>query len=84
MPVVNCYEEIASDLLGELAMGHPFAACYHDVGALRKWSLRSSAAGIDVAEIAERFGGGGHQHSAGFITLLSDSAPNATLQAVHA
>ena len=79
VPVVNCYEEIASDLLGELAMGHPFAAGYHDVGILRKWSLRSSAAGIDVAEIAERFGGGGHQHSAGFTTRLPDAALNITV-----
>ena len=72
VPVVNCYDEIASDLLGELALDHPFAAGYQDQGTLRKWSLRSSATGADVAEIAKRFGGGGHQHAAGFITRLPE------------
>lgn len=70
VPIVNCYEEIASDLLGELAEDHPFAAGYQDQGNRRKWSLRSSATGADVAEIAARFGGGGHQHAAGFITNI--------------
>lgn len=72
VPVVNCYEEIASDLLGELATEHPFAASYHDKGTLRKWSLRSSSAGIDVAEIAGRFGGGGHRRAAGFTSRLPE------------
>jgi uncharacterized protein len=70
VPLVNCDEEITSDLLAELATGHPFAAGYHDQGARRIWSLRSSAAGVDVAAIAERFGGGGHRHASGFITRL--------------
>jgi oligoribonuclease NrnB/cAMP/cGMP phosphodiesterase (DHH superfamily) len=76
VPIVNCYEDIASDLLAELAEGQPFAASYNDQGTLRKWSLRSSASGSDVAAIAERFGGGGHQHAAGFITRLPDSLIN--------
>lgn len=72
VPVVNCYEDIMSDLIGELAIGHPFAAGYQDHGTLRKWSLRSSRDGVDVAEIAARFGGGGHPHSAGFTTQLPE------------
>lgn len=72
VPIVNCYEEIASDLLGELALDHPFAAGYSDQGTQRKWSLRSSVTGTDVAEIAKRFGGGGHRHAAGFITQLPE------------
>ena len=72
VPIVNCYDEIASDLLGELALDHPFAAGYQDQGTLRKWSLRSSATGADVAAIAKRFGGGGHRHAAGFITSLPE------------
>jgi uncharacterized protein len=68
VPMVNCYEDIASDLLAELAVGHPFAAGYQDQGRLRKWSLRSAPDGSDVAAIAELFGGGGHRHAAGFIT----------------
>ena len=78
VPVVNCYEEIASDLLAELAAGHPFAAGYQDQGTLRKWSLRSSASGANVAEIAEQFGGGGHRHASGFITRLPESLLNAS------
>jgi len=73
VPVVNCCEDIASDLLAELAVGHPFAASYYDHGTLRKWSLRSSVSGSDVAAIAEHFGGGGHWHSAGFITRIPES-----------
>ena len=72
VPIVNFYNEIASDLLGELALDHPFAAGYQDQGSLRKWSLRSNAIGADVAAIARRFGGGGHQHAAGFITRLPE------------
>jgi nanoRNase/pAp phosphatase (c-di-AMP/oligoRNAs hydrolase) len=71
--VVNSYEEIMSDLVGELAAGHPFAAGYQDQGTLRKWSLRSGPDGVDVAAIAVRFGGGGHRHAAGFTTRLPDS-----------
>ena len=76
VPIVNCYEEIASDLLAELAVGHPFAASYQDHGTLRKWSLRSSDAGADVAAIAEHFGGGGHRHASGFITRLPQARLN--------
>ena len=30
------------------------------------FSLRSEEGGLDVSEIAKKFGGGGHKHSAGF------------------
>lgn len=72
VPVVNCYDEIMSDLIGELSVGFPFAAGYHDQGTLRKWSLRSRTEGVDVSEIAARFGGGGHRNAAGFTTKLPD------------
>ena len=72
VPVVNCYEEIMSDLIGELAAGYPFAAGYHDKGTLRKWSLRSQNDSVDVSDIASRFGGGGHRNAAGFTTKLPD------------
>ena len=73
VPGVNCYEDIMSELVGELALGYPFAAGYQDQGTLRKWSLRSSPDGIDVSEIAARLGGGGHRHAAGFAVLISES-----------
>jgi len=72
VPMVNCYDEIMSDLVGELAAGFPFAAGYQDQGTLRKWSLRSRNDGVDVSEIASRFGGGGHRNAAGFTTKLPD------------
>lgn len=56
----------ASDVAGELAKGHPFAATYHDNATGRRWSLRSDHNGADVSLIAKTFGGGGHQHAAGF------------------
>ncbi len=70
VPVVNCPRAIASELIGELAEGHPFAAGYTDKQEQRSWSLRSGAGGIDVAKIAELFGGGGHKNAAGFVTPL--------------
>jgi oligoribonuclease NrnB/cAMP/cGMP phosphodiesterase (DHH superfamily) len=71
VPVVNAPHAIISDLLGELAEGHPFAAGYQDMGARRSWSLRSrKEGGVDVAKVAELFGGGGHRNAAGFNTEL--------------
>ncbi len=72
VPIVNCPKVIASQLLHELAEQQPFAAGYQDQGLDRNWSLRSCAEGADVAAIAERLGGGGHVHAAGFRTRLPD------------
>lgn len=65
--VCNAPFFFASDL-GHM-MGHdmPFAATYYDRSdGKRVWSLRSSPNGVDVSEIAKRYGGGGHEHAAGF------------------
>jgi oligoribonuclease NrnB/cAMP/cGMP phosphodiesterase (DHH superfamily) len=71
VPIVNCPRAITSELLGELAEGHPFAAGYQDKGEKRSWSLRSSRKrGEDVAKVAALFGGGGHKNAAGFGTTL--------------
>lgn len=70
VPIVNCPRAIVSELLGELAVGHPFAAGYTDKGARRGWSLRSDKDGADVAHIATLFGGGGHKHAAGFMSEI--------------
>ncbi len=76
VPIVNCPKIIASQLLHELAENHAFAAGYQDQGLKRGWSLRSHEAGANVAAIAEQFGGGGHVHAAGFMTLLPDHLLN--------
>ena len=70
VPIVNCPRAIVSELLGELAVGQPFAAGYTDKGARRGWSLRSDKDGEDVAHIATLFGGGGHRHAAGFMSAV--------------
>ncbi len=74
VPIVNCPTNIISEVLGELAQGHPFAAGYLDKPEKRIWSLRSSAEGEDVSRIASLFGGGGHARASGFSTPLSASA----------
>ncbi len=67
VPVVNGSLFLASEVAGELAEGNPFAAMYAETATGIIWSLRSRAPdGVDVAEIAKRFGGGGHKHAAGF------------------
>lgn len=46
--------------------GEPFAACYWDTPDGRVFSLRSRDDGMDVAEVAKLYGGGGHKHASGF------------------
>lgn len=77
VPVVNCPRAIVSELLGELAVGHPFAAGYQDKGEKRSWSLRSNRnGGEDVSKVAGLFGGGGHKNASGFATQLPDTLLN--------
>lgn len=56
----------SSDAGHLMAKGEPFAACYWDTGAGRVFSLRSADDGVDVSEVAKRYGGGGHARAAGF------------------
>lgn len=56
-----------SEIAGELANGQPFGACYFDrADGKRQYSLRSTKDGMDVSEVAKRYGGGGHHNAAGF------------------
>lgn len=57
---------MTSDAGNLMAQGMPFAACYWDTIAFRTFSLRSTKGGLDVSEIAKRYGGGGHRNAAGF------------------
>ncbi len=70
VPIINCPRAIVSELLGELAVGQPFAAGYTDRGTRRAWSLRSTKEGEDVARIATLLGGGGHRNAAGFASEI--------------
>jgi oligoribonuclease NrnB/cAMP/cGMP phosphodiesterase (DHH superfamily) len=57
-----------SEIAEKLAKGRPFGAVYFDrlSDNMRIWSLRSREGGINVADIAKRFGGGGHPQAAGY------------------
>lgn len=57
----------ASETVGALAEGEPFAAGWfrRDDGAF-VYSLRSRGGGLDVSEVAKQYGGGGHRNAAGF------------------
>ena len=65
---VNVPKYLCSELLNRLAVGRLFAASYVDTATHRLWDLRSAKDGINVEEIAAKYGGGGHMHAAGFST----------------
>ncbi len=66
VPTVNC-PVLQSELGDRLAKGHPFAAVWwQGAKEVARWSLRSTPEGMDVSEIATRYGGGGHRTAAGF------------------
>lgn len=67
VPVANLPYTMSSDAGHLMAQGEPFAACYVDTPKGRTFSLRSTDAGVDVSEIAKRYGGGGHRNAAGFM-----------------
>ncbi len=66
-PVVNVASDFAS-LVGDfLGKENPLAAMYVVTNDKVLVSLRSNqATGVNVKEIAAKFGGGGHDHAAGF------------------
>lgn len=58
---------LTSEIAGALAKERPFGVCwFEDAEIHRVYSLRSDEGGVDVAEIAKTYGGGGHKHAAGF------------------
>lgn len=66
VPVVECGRRCASEIVGELADGHPFAASWQTRDGAAHYELRSRGDGLDVSMIARQFGGGGHRNAAGF------------------
>jgi len=66
VPVLNAPYFWASDAGHIMGKGEKFAACYWDGPRGRVYSLRSEPEGLDVSKIAQKFGGGGHEHAAGF------------------
>lgn len=72
VPIANVpymYASEMGNLLCESGQGQhkPFAVTYFiDKNGMYNVSLRSGEDGLNVAEIAKKFGGGGHNHAAGF------------------
>ena len=66
VPVLNAPYFWSSDAGEIMGKGEKFAACYWDTPKGRIFSLRSADDGLDVSAIATSFGGGGHEHAAGF------------------
>lgn len=70
VPAASAPYYMASDAGHILGQGEPFSATYYDVADGRVFSLRSAEDGVDVAAVAQKFGGGGHKHAAGFKVSL--------------
>ena len=68
VPIVNCPGLFASDIGHVLCKGKPFSVSWSYLGKYKKFkfALRSDENGLDVAELAQKVGGGGHKHAAGF------------------
>lgn len=73
VPVANLPYTMSSDAGHEMAKGRPFAACYCDTPDGRVFSLRSTPEGVDVAVVAQQYGGGGHRNASGFKVSLTDA-----------
>lgn len=66
---VNAPPQLASDICHRIMAQRDLdiaAVYWFNSGSAMSVSLRSSEEGPDVSEIAREFGGGGHQHAAGF------------------
>lgn len=72
VPVLNAPYIWSSEAGHIMCKGHPFAACYWSTPKGTVFSLRSDDDGIDVSVISSLFGGGGHEHAAGFTLAAED------------
>ena len=70
VPLANIPYFLASDagniMSKEYEGGTLFSATYYDTADHRIFSLRSDIRGVDVADVAKQYGGGGHSRAAGF------------------
>lgn len=67
VPIVNAPQTDISELLNFMANGVPFSMGWWQTADGRfKYSLRSKEGGVDVARLAQKYGGGGHVRAAGF------------------
>jgi nanoRNase/pAp phosphatase (c-di-AMP/oligoRNAs hydrolase) len=74
IPAVNATTDISeiAEALYTRFPEAPFVAVYYITGTGEiKFSLRSHSLGVDVSEVAQQYGGGGHKHAAGFSLPLT-------------
>ena len=73
VPSLNCPYFHASEAGNIMSKNEKFAACYYITPNGVKFGLRSQAdGGMDVSEIAKKFGGGGHKNASGFSVSLNE------------
>lgn len=70
VPVLNAPSAYVSDAGHIMSANEPFAACYWDHADGRSFSLRSAEDGVNVADVAKKYGGGGHEKAAGFTVQI--------------
>ena len=71
------HSAVLTSQIGEyLSDKHPFCLIWHQKDGRRYFSLRSRSGGISVADIAAKYGGGGHTHAAGFSVFLDGDSQN--------
>lgn len=73
IPICNVPSQYSSDAGMLLSKGHAFAITYYDRSDCRQYSLRVSEGDFNVAEFAEKYGGGGHKKAAGFTLNLEEA-----------
>ncbi len=66
VPVCNLPYTFSSEAGQILAKGEPFGATFYVDKQYAYFSLRSEENGMDVSDVAKKYGGGGHKHAAGF------------------
>lgn len=66
VPAVNCPRFLINDVGNILAKNAPFSVMFFEGRDKVFYSLRSEGR-VNCAEIAEEFGGGGHENAAGFV-----------------
>lgn len=64
-----------SEIATAIASGHPFGVVWRMRPNGIYVSLRSDEHGVNVAELAQRYGGGGHFHAAGFLVHSLNELP---------
>lgn len=66
VPALNAPYMFASEAGHIMCQNEKFSVTWYETEDEKIFSLRSSNEGLDVSEIAKQYGGGGHEHAAGF------------------